>query len=277
MPEMVRFCGKKFRVSKRAEKTCFGSKPRRMGNAVHLTDVRCDGSAHDGCQSSCLLFWREDWLKRVSDPSHERASTSSINYPSIDFNTESRLRTRARLQDGSVTFICQATALRQTAKEQLKLWNIGPYYRELRVGNVGWLEAKQFFWWFLAWVRWRIFKYASNEQTTPVVEQQNISPNDLVEIRTEKEILSSLTKYGKHRGLAFSAEMLTFCGKQYRVLNKVERMIDEETGKMKVLKTNCLILDSVTCRGHCTLCPRANFHFWRNEWLRPVNKYNGTE
>src|SRR5213593_1790205 len=66
MPEMLQYCGKKFRVYKRADKTCdtigkTGS--RRMENTVHLEGLRCDGGAHGGCQAGCLLFWKEAWLR----------------------------------------------------------------------------------------------------------------------------------------------------------------------------------------------------------------------
>ena len=33
-----------------------------------LEDLRCDGSAHDGCQAECRVFWKEAWLKRVGGP-----------------------------------------------------------------------------------------------------------------------------------------------------------------------------------------------------------------
>jgi len=268
MPEMIQFCGKKFKVSKRAEKSCFGNTMRKMGNAVHLTDLRCDGNAHDGCQIRCLLFWREEWLDRIPGLNHESAALSSINSTSTDSIADGRLLTRENLRDGSVTYVCQATQIGEIAKEEIKLWNLASYIHEFRVGNAGWLEAKWLVRWFLAWIRWRIFKLFSGATTTPIVNHQNFSTNDLVEIRSQKEILASLTKSGKNHGLAFSAEMLTFCGEQYRVLDKIDRMIDEETGKMKELKNTCLILESVTCRGNCTLCPRRKFHFWRDEWLK---------
>ncbi|MBX6383676.1 MAG: hypothetical protein IRZ07_12005, partial [Microbispora sp.] len=70
MPEMLRFCGQRMRVHKVAHKLCdtIGrSGMRRMENAVHLAGARCDGSAHGGCQTACLLYWKEAWLKRV-DP-----------------------------------------------------------------------------------------------------------------------------------------------------------------------------------------------------------------
>lgn len=62
MPEMIPFCGHRFRVFRRAHKTCdtiSWSGLRGMDRAVHLEDLRCDGSAHGGCQAGCLFFWRK--------------------------------------------------------------------------------------------------------------------------------------------------------------------------------------------------------------------------
>src|SRR5262245_51326612 len=71
MPEMLKFCGRRFRVAKRAHKTCDtidNRGLRRMENpAVHLEGLRCDGAAHGGCQARCMLFWKEAWLRRVGD------------------------------------------------------------------------------------------------------------------------------------------------------------------------------------------------------------------
>src|ERR1700719_1968937 len=71
MPEMFAFVGKKFRVFKIAHKTCDYSTPypfhtRRLRRTVHL-QTRCDGGAHDGCQASCLIYWKEDWLKPIGE------------------------------------------------------------------------------------------------------------------------------------------------------------------------------------------------------------------
>ena len=71
MPEMFAFVGQKFRVFKIAHKTCDYStahpfRTRRLHRTVHL-ETRCDGGSHDGCQASCLLYWKEDWLKPVGE------------------------------------------------------------------------------------------------------------------------------------------------------------------------------------------------------------------
>jgi hypothetical protein len=70
MPEMFRYCGRRFRVYKRAHKTCdFVNKTgiRKLPSAVHLEGLRCDGSAHGGCQAECMFFWKDAWLKRVDE------------------------------------------------------------------------------------------------------------------------------------------------------------------------------------------------------------------
>ena len=54
MPEILEFCGRRFRVSRRAWTLCFSgpgsSREFRNDNVVTLDDVRCSGAAHDGCQ-----------------------------------------------------------------------------------------------------------------------------------------------------------------------------------------------------------------------------------
>ena len=70
MPEMLKYCGARMIVGKRAHKTCdpaIGIGGRKMANTVHLSNIRCDGAAHDGCQAACLIFWKEAWLKPVAD------------------------------------------------------------------------------------------------------------------------------------------------------------------------------------------------------------------
>ena len=78
MPEMLRHCGKRFRVYKRAHKTCdtvTGTGGRRLPEGIHL-DLRCDGSAHGNCQAACLLFWKEAWLRPIGQPTE---TASAIN------------------------------------------------------------------------------------------------------------------------------------------------------------------------------------------------------
>ena len=68
MPQMFQYCGQRFKVFKRAHKTCDtinDTGGRRLSNGIHL-DLRCDGKAYGGCQAGCLIFWKDAWLKPVT-------------------------------------------------------------------------------------------------------------------------------------------------------------------------------------------------------------------
>ncbi len=72
--EMVQFCGKRFKIFKKLERIVLEStgEMRRMRTpTVILESVFCDGSAHGNCDRSCFCFWREVWLKPVSEPADE--------------------------------------------------------------------------------------------------------------------------------------------------------------------------------------------------------------
>jgi hypothetical protein len=68
MPEMEKFCGKRFKVFKRAEIIKFESTReirKLLSPTVFLEGVYCDGEHHEGCDRACFHFWREAWLKRI--------------------------------------------------------------------------------------------------------------------------------------------------------------------------------------------------------------------
>src|SRR4029453_8577920 len=74
MPEMLPFCGRRFRVLRRAEKTCLEVASSTyvirefVNNDVFFLDgLRCSGANHDGCQRACLFFWKAAWLKPVDE------------------------------------------------------------------------------------------------------------------------------------------------------------------------------------------------------------------
>ena len=68
MPEMLKYCGKQFKVLKKVKKYIlegYESTCVRPKNTVILENVFCDGSWHGGCDRTCYCLWREKWLKRV--------------------------------------------------------------------------------------------------------------------------------------------------------------------------------------------------------------------
>ena len=71
--------------------------------------------------------------------------------------------------------------------------------------------------------------------------------------------------------MTFDGEMTPYCGRRFRVLRRVERIIDERTGRMLRLPKDCIVLDGVVCQGiYHLFCPRAIYPYWREVWLRRV-------
>ena len=156
MPEMFAFCNKRFQVYKRAHKTCdtvFPVRGRRVSEAVHL-DTRCDGSAHGGCQASCLIFWKDAWLKPLGkNPAPAKSHPGGIgqhagssngnasNSASVSTSgcTEATVLARTQTADSNPsdpTYSCQATLL-PYATTQLDWWDIRQYIEDYSSGNVG--------------------------------------------------------------------------------------------------------------------------------------------
>ncbi len=70
MPEMQKFCGKKFRVCKivRTIKLESNGEIRKLKTpSIFLEGVYCDGERHEGCGRACFHFWKEAWLKRIPE------------------------------------------------------------------------------------------------------------------------------------------------------------------------------------------------------------------
>ena len=58
IPQMLRYCGQRFQVSKRAHKLCdtvHGTGARGLTASVFLDDLRCDGQVYGGCEMECLI------------------------------------------------------------------------------------------------------------------------------------------------------------------------------------------------------------------------------
>jgi hypothetical protein len=306
MPEMFAFCGKRFQVYKRAHKTCdtiFPVRGRRVDRAVHL-DTRCDGSAHGGCQASCLVFWKEEWLKMVNGGPAEPAPSPATKVDVLPASgcTEAdlgRCSQTASPEGGEPTYVCQATRLPYASRD-LEWWDIRQYIEDYRSGNVTCWQmicgAVYFLYYGLSQagiglgrpMRWFYDRFHFLWRGTPfprktgsIPEGQptpaktlNLQSGELVRVKSHAEILKTLTAANRNRGLYFDAEEVPYCGGTYRVLKRVTKIINERTGKMREMQTPCIILDSVICRSRyseCRLfCPRSIYPYWREIWLERV-------
>jgi hypothetical protein len=104
------------------------------------------------------------------------------------------------------------------------------------------------------------------------VRRPRLQPGDLVQVKSLDEIMATLDKNRKYRGLYFMGEMRDFCGKKFRVYKNVDRILLECTGEIRKIKTRTVFLENVICDGskHGG-CDRSCFLYWREKWLKKVD------
>lgn len=94
-----------------------------------------------------------------------------------------------------------------------------------------------------------------------------LEPGDWVEIKSEAEILATVDKLGRMKGLQFMPQMRQYCGTRARVYKRLERLLFEESQQRRRV-TNTVILEGLICDGDGVGCDRSCFFFWREAWLR---------
>jgi hypothetical protein len=294
MPEMLRFCGQQLRVASIAHKTCDTATKtggRKLERTVHLEGARCDGAAHGGCQAACLIFWREEWLKLPENDGPAR--TAQIDEAGLHAATRQPSASGAEAR-----YRCQATQI-TAASTLLPWWNVRQYVADVRSRNESFgrllsvLAFAAFHRLVKMGVAHRLLVGTYNRLqklvggchypflagtlpagAKPPPENLSLKPGELVRIKSHEQILGTLTKMNKNRGLWFGAELVPYCGGTYRVHSRVERIIDEVDGKMLTMKSPCIVLHGVVCRSQYSegrlLCPRAIYSYWRESWLERV-------
>lgn len=303
-PQMFGYCGQRFRVYKRAHKTCdtiAGTGGRHLQGGIHL-DLRCDGKAYGGCQAGCLLFWKEAWLKPVSA---EEAASGVKGDPVQPANvtaicSEQDVVNATRVSGEPLRYRCQATELLHYTT-LLPWWDLSQYVEDYRSGNASLRRMLSGFIYVCyntgtqAWrdrigkpARWLYDTFQSLRGGTPYPWRKgrrpidgsapgvdlNLQPGELVRVKSYPQILDTLDTKTNHRGLKWDAELVPYCGKTYRVKTRIERFIDERTGKMTTLKTPAVVLEGVWCQARysqCRMfCPRSIYSWWREIWLERV-------
>jgi len=289
LPEMVRYVGHRFQIVKSAHKTCDptgASDLRRVPEAVHL-ETRCDGSAHGGCEARCLLFWKNAWLKPVDGPQvDDKPSLSSQD----DDLEKLEATTRYTTDLGEVRYRCQATEV-VASSNKLPVSDMRQYVEDVSSGNVqgSRLLVEMVRLYANAAIGKAMRSIGLGRPRVDVAKPAgaptrqsatlDLQPGELVQVRPAEEILATLDERLKNRGLTLELEMLRHCGRIYRVLAHVTRLIDEKSGKMINLTSDCVILDGVSCRGldnrQRAFCPRGALFYWREAWLKRAGTPDG--
>lgn len=261
MPEMVKYCGNCIRVHRRAERTCVvGEGFRSMQNAVFLQEARCDGSAHDGCDRGCLLFWKLDWLTPAGDapampdagPAQDDAAARALR--------QLPTRTGAR-------YLCQSTELK-AATAPLHRWDIRPLLRDMLARELpvsGFIRI-------VAGALWRRTGAGRRQPLAGSPGRKSrgdldLQPGEWVALKPAGELCKYLDEKGGNCGLGFPPTMIHAIGQRYRVAGPVRRIILERTGTMVEL-SNTVALEGLLCEGtEVANCPRAEYLYCRESWL----------
>jgi hypothetical protein len=315
MPEMLQFCGKRFQVFKRAHKTCdppSGLQARRMAKTVHLSGVRCDGEAHGGCEAGCLIFWKEAWLRKVDEDESGPAEpvvgearvtpvSGNITQCTEEDVVAAAYRAGSPEHSDETAYVCQSTQL-HAATSPLPWWDLRQYLEDLTSGNVRlsqMVAAVLFFGYqslaeaglgFGVAMRWVYDTFQKirggpayplrngripNGKRTPLA-RLDLQPGELVKVRSYTEILETLNQDWHNRGMYFDSEQVPFCNGTYQVLRRVEKQIDERTGRLVPLKSDAVILSDVFCEARYAkcrrFCPRAIYPYWREIWLERARR-----
>jgi hypothetical protein len=129
-------------------------------------------------------------------------------------------------------------------------------------------------------VKRRVLRRSLAPSVARTAERPAASPDGLrvgqrVRIRSREEIAATLDDESKLRGLYFDfPEMAPYCGREAEVIARVDRFIDENTGRMVNLRSDAYLLGGCTCSGdHAPkrwFCPREVYAYWREAWLEPL-------
>ena len=279
MPEMVNWCGKSFRVTRRVWKTCMEVEPGNYPNrrfakddVVILDGERCDGAAHDGCHRGCRIYWKEAWLRPADTPGSAAPSTGD----------RAALRARLPVKVATDRYVCQSTELFRATEEfpgLKKKWLVRIAFREMLSGEI---SPSRLALLFVRWLRYRIPRAflghnslrGTNTRTPLAV--LDLQPGELVRVKSRAEIAATLDANGKNRGMALCEEMTRLCGREAEVRIQVDRIIEEKTGKMRPMSHSVMLrnlkgdptaCEECLCHTEMGDCARGELMYWREIWL----------
>jgi len=229
-----------------------------------------------------MLFWKEAWLRRIE--TKDRTAANPNRTPTASLCTVETLNSKTRVSPEptpaeDIVYSCQATEMRK-ATTPLPAWHLGQYFLDVWSGNV---KVATIFKGFLIWVfnviqayrKGGHYPYINGKLDKTPVLKLDLQPGELVQVRPKVEILDTLDVMHRNRGLSFDREMVRYCGGTYRVHRRVNKLLNEQTGKMINIKADCIVLEGVICTGELNrFCPRSVFPLWKESWLKRVDASN---
>lgn len=285
MPEMLDYCGKSFRVHRRVEKTCVDVEPpidsnRRFAknDVVTLEGLRCDGSSHDGCKRGCRIYWKEAWLRGMDGPEAALDTNAAL----------AELRARLKIKTDEQRYFCQSTELARSTEAfpgKMKPWLVRIALRQVLQHDRSALEIAKL---FVRWFRLKLHRAVAGEERTrgphtkaTPVQVLDLKPGELVRVKPADQVVATLDRRRRNRGMTVCHEMLRCCGTVAEVRYRVTRLIDERSGQMRELNHTVTLqntqaepslCDECLCHGEMGDCPRGELMYWREIWLERVHE-----
>jgi hypothetical protein len=103
--------------------------------------------------------------------------------------------------------------------------------------------------------------------------QLGLRPGDLVEVKSEAEILRTLDERGRLDGVPFMPEMLKWCGQRGRVAARADKTCDTVTKTGGRRMTHAVHLEGLRCDGGAHGgCQAGCLLFWKESWLRRTDQ-----
>jgi hypothetical protein len=284
MPEMLQFCGQRFVVDSRADRICdtmHFSGTLEMPDTVLLSDLRCDGSGHGGCQADCRIFWKEGWLRRVEpqDPTPAPAADTQTALRRVAEQNATFAPTPSTAPETGPRYQCQATE-HFRASRRLRVWDPRAYLAAYAIGNV---KLGRFVRVMVRALVWQPLYKLGLKPRLPLKGSQSpghpkadlgLQPGDLVRVKPAAAIGATLTPESSHNGFFIDYENLPHCDRTFRVHRRVTRQIDEHTGYMLEFKDAFVTLEQCVCSGDYSIgrwfCPRHFYVQWSEAWLERV-------
>jgi hypothetical protein len=121
--------------------------------------------------------------------------------------------------------------------------------------------------WRLGGTIWPVLKPLESDSSPH--QELGLQPGQWVRVKSKHAIESTLNRKLRNRGLELGTDMLFCCGGSYRVAARVDRIVDERSGELLMLKTPSLLLEEAHANGGLILTPQNEFFFWREIWLDP--------
>lgn len=269
MPEMFQYCGKRYRVFKRADKTCdtiSDTGTRRLFDTAHLEGLRCDDRAHGGRRPLYLLFWKDAWLRRVPSPSHALPTEAQASKP---IPTPSTLRAVERCTVETLfaptpapgspgppargeRFSCQAPELLRTILP-LAGRDVRQYASDVRSGNIRIPNLLR----DVAPGVFNTIQPCRPATTFPYLQGPlTPTPAGTLDLRP--------------------GALVRYCGPTFRLPARAERIIHDRAGTMVSLPNDCIVLERTTCLADSSVTPNrlychcSIYPFWREIWPEPI-------